>query len=68
MNIIEHLWDHLKWKVHAQEPQPSNLDELWAVVEEEWYKIGKDVVDQLYASLPDRVAALKKAHGGNTDY
>ncbi|CAJ0951707.1 unnamed protein product [Ranitomeya imitator] len=37
LNIIEHLWDHLKRAVHAR--RPSNLTELELFCKEEWSKI-----------------------------
>ncbi|TFK45428.1 hypothetical protein OE88DRAFT_1594699, partial [Heliocybe sulcata] len=67
-NIIEALWDHLKRKLREHDPQLASLDELWAIVQEEWYRIDRAVIDKLYASLPNWVAALKRAKGGHTEY
>ncbi|EPQ56870.1 hypothetical protein GLOTRDRAFT_127261 [Gloeophyllum trabeum ATCC 11539] len=67
MNIIEHLWDHFKRKVRARDPAPKNLDELWAAIVEEWYRIDVATVRRLYSSLPRRALALKKAKGANTN-
>lgn len=68
MNIIEHVWDYLDNCVHSRPHPPHNLDELWKVLEEEWYKIPKEYIDKLYKSLPKRVKAVIEAKGGNTAY
>jgi hypothetical protein len=68
MNIIEHVWGYLDRKVHSQAVLPRNTDELWAVLQEEWYCIDEIVLANLYASLPCRVEAQYKAKGGNTRY
>jgi hypothetical protein len=68
MNIIENLWDHLDRMVRARDPLPTNLDELWAALLEEWEKIDQDYIDRLYKSLPNRVRDVLKAKGGSTRY
>ena len=68
MSIIEHLWDELDRRVRARDIQPNSVDELWAVLVEEWSKISQNIVDKLYGSMSHRVAELKKAKGGNTRY
>ena len=68
LNIIEHLWDHVKQKIRAHSPQPQNVDQLWEIVQQEWYSIDVEFIRRLYRSLPKRVAEVKKAQGGNTSY
>ena len=68
LNIIEHLWDHLKRKIRAHQPQPRNVDELWEIVVQEWRLIEPEFVKRLYATLPKRVAEVIKARGDNTSY
>jgi hypothetical protein len=54
--------------VRAQDPLPTNLDELWAALLEEWEKIDQDYIDRLYKSLPNQVCDVLKAKGGSTCY
>ena len=39
MNIIEPVWDYLDRHIRSREVQPSNKDEFWSILEEEWYRI-----------------------------
>jgi hypothetical protein len=68
MNIIEPVWGHLKHRVQTCECTPQNKDELWEVLEEEWYKIDLAFIKKLYESIPEWVAALHRAKGGHTHY
>ena len=68
MNIIENLWDHLDRMVRTWDPLPTNLDQLWSALLEEWGKIDLDYIDRLYKSLPNRVRDVLKAKGGSTHY
>jgi hypothetical protein len=68
LNIIENLWEYLDRKVRAWAVLPSNAEELWLAVKEEWEFIGQDIIDRLYASLPARVEEVIAAQGGNTKY
>jgi transposase len=68
MNIIEHAWSYLDRRVCARALLPQTTDQLWAALQEEWYSIDELVIKNLYASMPCRVEALSRAHGGNTRY
>lgn len=68
MNIIEHPWDQLDDRVRARVPPPSNLDQLWVALQEEWAKLGKEYLEALYGSIPRRIQALLKARGWYTKY
>lgn len=68
MNLIEYLWNHLDDLVRARNPLPKNIEELWAALEEEWYKIDVGYIQSLYERMQDRVAALKAAKGSYTRY
>ena len=41
LNPIEHLhvWDELERKVKAHKPLPTNINELYEILQEEWIKI-----------------------------
>lgn len=68
MNIIEHIWSELDRRVRAWNPLPRNCDELWTVLQEEWYGLDSAFIQRLYDSLPERVKALKAAKGHHTRY
>ncbi|RXW12442.1 hypothetical protein EST38_g13411 [Candolleomyces aberdarensis] len=68
INIIENLWDHFDRRIRARSPLPRSEEELWAALQEEWYKIEPSFIESLYQSLPDRVRAVYEAKGGNTRF
>ena len=66
LNIIENLWEVLKQNVG--EHQIRNLEELWQVIETEYFKISDDYISTLFNSLPNRVKEVIKNHGYPTKY
>lgn len=68
MNIIENVWSYLDCQVRKQPVLPQNTNELWKAWKEEFENIDDIVIKHLNASIPRRVDALLKAHGGNTPY
>jgi transposase len=68
MNPIENLWNIVDQKLRKRPVKPTNVEELWTMVKEEWASIDKEVVRKLYLSMTSRIDALKKAKGGYTRY
>jgi hypothetical protein len=68
MSIIENLWDHLDDRICSRNPLPSNENQLWEALKEEWAKITPEVVQHYYRTIPRRVEALYKARGDTTKY
>ena len=68
MNLIEHAWEVLDRQLRRRHIRPTNLDSLWAALEEEWAHLDMDAVHRLYESMPRRTEALKKAKGSYTKY
>ena len=68
MNLIEHVWDMLDRKVRSRRRLPSNLDDLWRILQEEWNNLNIGAIQGLYDSMPRRVEALKAAKGSYTRY
>jgi hypothetical protein len=68
MNPNEHFWDHLDQKLRACIVKPSNKDQLYAALEEEWYDSEPLYIQSLYDSMPRRVQALVDAKCWNTRY
>ncbi len=55
LNPIEHLWDVLKRKVRKHKPHSKNLNELMVVLEEKWYEIEPEILENLVESMPRRI-------------
>lgn len=68
MNPIENVWDYLNKKVRSVKKGFNNADEMWEVIQSEWYKIPKKYISDLYFSMCSRVKALKEAKGEPIKY
>lgn len=68
MNLIEHAWDQVDCQLRARFSLPSNLKQLWEVLQEEWAKLDIDYIQKLYESMLRRVAAVIETRGGHTRY
>ncbi len=66
LNPIEHLWGILKRQVEHH--SPSSIQSLKEVILEEWKKIDLAKCRQLVHSMPRRLGAAIKNHGGHTKY
>ncbi len=66
LNPIEHLWGILKRQVEHH--SPSSIQSLKEVILEEWKKIDLAKCHQLVHSMPRRLGAVIKNHGGHTKY
>jgi hypothetical protein len=47
---------------------PTSLKEFRDVLREVWYKIPLDTAENLYESIPRRIAAVLEAKGGSAPY
>jgi hypothetical protein len=54
--------------VRSRFPPPTSLKQLEDGLQEEWYKIPLETVQNLYESIPRRTAAVLKAKDGPTPY
>jgi transposase len=68
MSIIEPLWDILDKRIRRRKRLPTNEEELWKALQEEWYSIDRQTIQSLYSSMPRRVQALSAAKGHHTKY
>ncbi len=66
LNPIEHLWGILKTQVEHH--SPFSIQSLKEVILEEWKKIDLAKCRQLVHSMPRRLGAVIKNHGGHTKY
>ena len=76
LNPIEHVWVVLKQKLHKQYPDIANTPggpdavraRLVEVLPKVWDTLPEQLFDNLYRSMPDRVAAVIDAKGWYTRY
>ena len=68
LNPIEHLCNHMKWKLGKYKEAPKGIQELWEHVQVEWDGLEAEVCQNLIESMPRRVEAVYKAKGGYTKY
>ncbi|GFS52770.1 transposable element Tcb1 transposase [Trichonephila clavipes] len=61
---IEHIWDHLEWRVGP----PTSLNELKARLQRIWNEMSQDIIQNLYASMLDHITSCIRARGGSTGY
>lgn len=66
INPIENLWDELDRRVRQNRIKSKN--DLKRVLQEEWAKIPSTTTLKLVQSMPNRLKAVKEAHGGPTKY
>jgi hypothetical protein len=67
LNITDPFWSVLETRLGNRFPPPISLKQLEDVLQEEWYKIMVETVQNLYESIP-RTAALLKGKGGPAPY
>jgi hypothetical protein len=52
------LWSVLETRVTSRFPPPTSLKQLLYVLQEEWYKIPLETVQNLYKSIPRRTVVV----------
>ncbi len=66
MNPIEHVWPIVLRLLEGR--VFSGRDSLWEALKVAFAKVPAADIKRLYASMPSRIVALKKANGGHTRY
>lgn len=66
LNVIETLWHKMKQKLR-DDPQCTVAD-LKMKLRELWHNFDIDACQSLIKTMPDRIAAVVKAHGDVTPY
>ncbi|GFW20763.1 transposable element Tcb1 transposase [Trichonephila clavipes] len=64
LSPFEHIWDLLERNVG----HPTSLNERDARLQQIWNEMSEDVIQNLYASMPDCIASCIRARGGSTGY
>jgi hypothetical protein len=65
---VEKVWDLVDNAIREQRPLPTNKDDLWLAVKEEWAKLDLAKIRSLYDTYDHRIQALADAEGGHTRY
>jgi hypothetical protein len=55
-NITEPVWSVLETKVRNRFPSPTSVKQLEDVLQEEWYKIPLETVQNVYESISRRIS------------
>ncbi|GFW03761.1 transposable element Tcb1 transposase [Trichonephila clavipes] len=64
LSPIEYIWDHLRWRVGP----PTSFNYLEPRVQQIWNEMSHDIIENLYASMPDRMASCIHDRGGSKVY
>ena len=68
LNLIEHLWWHLKSNLNQYNDPPGGMLQLWECIEVEWNRILRQICIDLIESMPRCINAVLKAWGGYVKY
>ncbi|GFX33956.1 transposable element Tcb1 transposase [Trichonephila clavipes] len=68
LSPIEHIWDHLETNLGAIIGHPTSLHELEVRSQQILNEMSQDIIQNLYASMPDRFASCIRARGDSTGY
>ncbi|GFV26749.1 transposable element Tcb1 transposase [Trichonephila clavipes] len=64
LSPIEHISDHFRWRVE----HPTSLNEQEARLQKIWNEMAQDIIQNLYASMLDRIASCIHAKRDSTGY
>ena len=64
LNLIEHIWDEMKWAVHRMNVLLSNLQQLCDAIASAWTNIPVERFRHLVES-PEIIQAVLVANGGS---
>ena len=68
LNLIEHLWDELEYRIWAKKTHPKNLGELKMFIQECWSQIQCEVYQKLVKSMESQIKEVIKACDYPTRY
>jgi transposase len=68
LNPIENVWRMLKCAVRKRDPLPRTEAQLAEAMVEEWERLDMDKINKILLTMPDRLAAVKKADGAAIPY
>ncbi|GFU88058.1 transposable element Tcb1 transposase [Trichonephila clavipes] len=62
LSPIKNIWDHLRRLVG----HPASLNELESRLQQIWYEMSQDIIQNLYAPMPNLITLCVRARGGST--
>lgn len=68
LNPIESLWNELEIRIRKHKPRPTNKNDFFAALKEEWYKIDESRITRLVKNMPNRIIAVLESKGNPTKY
>ena len=68
LNPIEHVWDEFDRRVLARVNAPTNINELFTALQEEWDTMPAEVIRNVIRSMSTRCLTVVAAGGGHTPY
>jgi hypothetical protein len=68
MNPIETFWRDMKREIQKQVPRITKEADMITFVQEHWKKIGKERMEQLIKTMPERLDDCIAAKGGYTKW
>lgn len=68
LNLIENLWQEIKFKLRSDPNKPTSLSDLEFKVEAIWNTISTEFIHKLVNGMPRRIQACIAAEGGATKY
>lgn len=68
LNPIEHVWDHIKWRLNSRPQIANSTQQLENWISEEWRQMSQEFINNLIDSMPRRVRSVIEARGGHTRY
>lgn len=67
LNPIENLWSYIGWRLGLYKTLPGTLEELWQRVQDIWTDVPIEYIQNLYESMPMRMADVYRNGGGYSD-
>lgn len=68
LNPIEHVWYIFKNVIQKMTPRPMTVPDLTKALSKVWDELDVNILNRLVESMPNRLAAVIEAKGGNTKY
>ena len=68
LNPIENLWGLIARRVYHNQRQFNKVDELWTEIQNVWYNIEPDILQNLIVSMKDRIFDVIRLNGAQTKY
>ena len=68
LNPIENLWGLIVQRVYKNDRQFGSINELWEAVQETWYSVEPEYLQNLIYSMKNRISEVIQRNGAQTHY